>query len=443
MKKSMLLLSGVLLASTALAGCGGKTEEPAATGGDQQSQSVTIKVQSWYTEDQGNWKATIEAFNKAHPNINVVYESMSEKGDSQEGMKKMDLLAASGDQMDVIMYASAADYAQRVGAGMLEPLDEYLQKDGLNPAEEFKLDTSVNGKYYALPGKMIEWLVMLNKDMLDAANLPVPEEWTWDDYADYARKLTSGEGAAKVYGSYFHTWKDYAQVALGNDPELPLIVAEDGTPNLDNPRLRFSLDLRNRMENVDKSSVPYYDVVSQKMGYRDVFYAGKNAMLLTGNWMVGELALNGKFNTAFAPYPKFDANDPNGYTSVNADFVGVAAASKHKQEAYEFVKWYATEGIIEQGMFFSGWTKADLNKNVEAILQSGEPELAQLIDKESLLHTLEVNKATKLVVPPTFSLEQEKEFLSQVELYLTGKQDLDKTIETATKKMADIKASNN
>ncbi|MDF2923112.1 MAG: transporter substrate-binding protein [Paenibacillaceae bacterium] len=86
------------------------------------------------------------------------------------------LLAASGDQMDVIMYSAAPDYAQRVGAGMLEPLDEYLKMDGLDPKAEFKIDTSVNGKYYALPGKMIEWLVLLNKDKLDQAKLPVPTD---------------------------------------------------------------------------------------------------------------------------------------------------------------------------------------------------------------------------------------------------------------------------
>ncbi|MNP67924.1 hypothetical protein D3C76_1638140 [compost metagenome] len=97
--------------------------------------------------------------------------------------------------------------------------------------------------------------------------------------------------------------------------------------------------------------------------------------------------------------------------------------------------------MLEQGMFFSGWKKADLNKNVEAILKSGKPELAKFIDKDSLLATLKVNKATKLIVPPTFSLQQEKELLSQVELYLTGKQDLEKTIQTTTKKLNDIKAS--
>ncbi|TDG00094.1 ABC transporter substrate-binding protein [Paenibacillus piri] len=447
MKKSMLVLSGVLLTTTALAGCGSGKDNAAPgnnAGGAAGSANapVTIKVQGWYTEPQGNWNATVEAYNKTHPNVKVVYESMSEKGDSQEGMKKLDLLAASGDQMDVVMYSSASDFAQRVGAGILEPLDDYLKKDNVVVKDEYKIDPAVNGKYYALPGKMIEWFVMLNKDKLDAAGLPVPTDWTWDDYAEYAKKLTKGDGPSKTYGSYFHTWKDYAQLLQNNDVDNSYIVKSDGSENIDNPKVRTSLELRNKMENVDKTSVPYYEVVSQKMNYRDVYYGGKSAMLATGNWMVGELALNGKFKTVFAPYPKADAKDPNGYTLVGADFMGVAASSKHKQEAYDFVRWYTTEGIQTQGLFFSGWKKADLNKNVDAILSTGKPEQSALIDKESLLNTLKVNKATKLVIPPTYALQQEKEFLNQVELYLTGKQDLDKTIQTAKTKIEDIKKSN-
>jgi len=442
MKKSLL----IVLTAASLAGCSSNSgSAPAASGGAAATagskEPITIKVQGWYTEAQGNWNKTVEAYNKTHPNVKVVYEGMSEKGDSQEGMKKLDLLAASGEQMDVVMYSSPADFAQRVGAGILEPLDDYLKKDNIVVKDEYKVDQSVNGKNYSLPGKTAQWFVMLNKDKLDEAKLPVPTEWTWNDYADYAKKLTKGEGANKTYGSYFHNWKEYGLLALMNDKDNPYLAKPDGTPYIDNDKVKFSLDLRNKMENVDKTSVPYFDVVSQKMAYRDVFYAGKTAMLATGDWMIGELVLNGKFKTAFAPYPKYDAKDENGYTSAGSDFIGVAASSKHKQEAYDFVRWYTTEGIMTQGLFMSGWKKADINANIEAILKAGKPEVTALIDKDSLLATEKVNKAAKMIVPPTYALQQEKAFLDQVELFLTGKQDLNKTITTATAKMEDIKKS--
>lgn len=441
MKKKILFgLSGALLITTALAGCSGSKGEVAEPG--SAAKPTTIKVQGWYTEAQGNWKATVEAYNKLHPEVKVVYESMSENGDSKEGMKKLDLLAASGDEMDVIMYPSAPDFAQRAGAGVLEPLDEYLKKDGIVVKDEYQIDPVLDGKYYVLPGKLVQWFVMMNKDKLDEANLPVPKEWTWNDYAEYAKKLTKGEGPSKVYGSYFHTWKDYSLLALNNDPQNPYVVKADGSQNIDNQKTRYSLDLRFQMENKDNSSVPYYQVISQKMNVRDVFYAGKAAMALTGNWMVSELPLNGKFKTAFAPYPKYDAKDENGYTDTGADYIGVAASSKHKKEAYEFVKWYSTEGIIKQGMFFSPWKKADINTNLEAILKNGKPDLIALMDKESLLHTLKIGKNPKLVIPPTYGQQQEKEFLSQVERFLTNSQDLETTIQNSVSKMEQIKKSN-
>jgi multiple sugar transport system substrate-binding protein len=72
MKKSLLVLSGVLLAATTLAGCSkDNTAVPAdkggSTGKEGNKEPVTIKVQAWYTEAQGNWNATVEAYNKLHP----------------------------------------------------------------------------------------------------------------------------------------------------------------------------------------------------------------------------------------------------------------------------------------------------------------------------------------------------------------------------------------
>ena len=44
---------------------------------------------------------------------------------------------------------------------------------------------------------------MMNKGHLDEAGLEIPTEWTWDEYRDYAKKMTTDEH----YGSYLHTWQ--------------------------------------------------------------------------------------------------------------------------------------------------------------------------------------------------------------------------------------------
>ncbi|TBL76023.1 ABC transporter substrate-binding protein [Paenibacillus thalictri] len=449
MKKSFKVIAGVLVASTALAGCGGQATDKGGTQGAAQggtpaaSGPVTIKIHSWYTKDQMNLDTVVAAFNKKFPDIKVEYVGLSEKGDSNEAAQKLDLAAASGEAMDVIMLSNPPAYAQRVGVGMFAPLDDYLKKDNINYKDEYKADTALNGKYYALPGKVSQWFVLLNKDALDEAKLPVPTEWTWQDYQDYAKKLTKGEGAAKRYGAYFHNWKEFATLALANDPKNNYIVTADGSPNLDNDRERYSLQMRNQMENVDKTAVPYFDVISQKMNYRDVYFGGKAAMLPIGDWMIpetgGSATVTPKFKTVFAPYPKYQAGDENGLTNAGMDYIGIAQSSKNKDAAWKFIRWYSTEGIVEQGRALSGWTKADLNKNVEAILATAKAP--DMVDKTSLLSTLKVGKPASIIVPPEFAAQAEKDFLAQVELFLTGKQDLEKTIKASVDKINSLKAS--
>lgn len=41
----------------------------------------------------------------------------------------------------------------------------------------------------------------MNKEALDAANLPIPTDWTWDELREYATKLKTADG----YGFIQHT----------------------------------------------------------------------------------------------------------------------------------------------------------------------------------------------------------------------------------------------
>ncbi|MFK4996709.1 hypothetical protein ACI2OX_01750 [Bacillus sp. N9] len=99
----------------------------------------------------------------------------------------MDLAAASGEQMDVLMFSNPADYAQRVSLDMLEPIDTFIEEEGFSYDDEYKSSTKIGDHYYGLPGKFSTWYVLLNKDHLDAAGLEVPKSWTWEEYMDYAK----------------------------------------------------------------------------------------------------------------------------------------------------------------------------------------------------------------------------------------------------------------
>ncbi|HEX7057653.1 MAG TPA: sugar ABC transporter substrate-binding protein [Bacilli bacterium] len=457
-------LSIVMVLSFLLAACGSKsandssnsagaTASPAAsaTAAPQQTEPVKIRLFTYGTENDYNWSQTIAAFEKAYPDIQVEVITLSDKGDTQESMKKLDLAAASGEAMDVVMFSDPAGYAQHVGLGMVAPLDEFISKEGFNLTDEYKVDTHLNGKIYALPGKFNPWYVLLNKTMLDAKGLKVPTDWTWADFEDYAAKLTSGSGADKVYGTYFHGpqnggWMEYLKLMMENQPQNPEFLKADGSSNLADPNFQKTLELRQRMEKAG-TVVPYTDVISQKLAYRDEFYHQKAAMLVIGSWMNTMLGGNDQyplnFEVAVAPFPKNNPGDQSGYTPVTTDYVAMAEVSKHKEEAYKFIRWYTTEGQIVQGKNVPSWNKVsaeDLSKIIDTILSgTANPEK---VDKASLVSTLANSRAPEIIPPVTYQAEVYKAIDTEFQKFILGKQDLATTVKNCQEQTQKIIDSN-
>ncbi|WP_019909852.1 ABC transporter substrate-binding protein [Paenibacillus sp. HW567] len=457
-------ISGVLMLSL-LAGCGGNNNNDAASGGTDgaanqaesgaaagSTEKTNLRLYTYGTEEAYNWKHTLEAYEAANPEVTIELVQLSEKGDTQEAFKKLDLEAASSAQMDILMFSDAAGYAQRVALGMAEPLDDYIAKDGFKVEEDYKVDTRLDGKVYSLPGKFNPWYVLLNKDNLDEAGLAVPTDWTWDDFADYAKKLTKGEGAEKRYGAYFHGpqaggWMEFLKLKMENQPQNSEFLKADGTSNLEDPNFKATLELRLRMEKEDKSSVPYTDMISQKLAYRTQFFNQSASMILIGSWMNTEIGGTEKvplnFNLAVAPFPKNNAGDENGLTPVTTDYVAVAAKSKNKEAAYKFVRWYTTEGQLVQGKNIPAWSKVTSDQ-VEGIIDTilAGTKNPEKVDKKSLVDTLVASKASAIIPPATYQAEVYKAINEEYEKMILGDQDVDKTVQNAQDRVNKIIAAN-
>jgi multiple sugar transport system substrate-binding protein len=446
-KKIWALFICTVLFSGLVTGCSGS--ESKATSDSKKVKKVTLKFYSYGTEENYNWTRTIKSFEKKYPTINVEIVVLGEKGDTKEATKKLDLAAASGEQMDVLMFSESASYAQHVSMGMVAPLDEFIKGEGYKVPEEYKVDTLINGKYYALPGKFNPWYVLLNKDHLDATGLKVPKDWTWDEFMEYAKALTTNEH----YGTYFHgpqdgSWMEYMRLALASEPGNSEFLTENGKSNLDNPLFKKSLEIRIKMEKNDKSAVPYADILSQKLHYRDEFFNQDASSILIGSWMNTELGGTDQyplsFNVAVAPFPKNRKGDMGGYAPVTTDYMSVAASSKHKKEAYTFIRWYTTEGQIVQGKNIPSWNKVkeqDLEKIIDRILSGTKnPEK---VDKQSLINVLTNAKSSKFISPVPNQGEIYKVINEEYEKLIFGEQNIDKTIEASQDRIQEIIKSNN
>jgi len=395
-KHATLLLSIILLAVTVLAGCSsstggskgnnGATTAPKSSSEPAAQEKVTIRYFNWDNDVQAQTTAEyIKQFEAENPNIRVESVSLV-PGNSLETMKKLDFLVASEEQVDLIAFPNTSELFSRAQNGVLAPLNEFYEADGLKPEEEYMVNPKMNENYYGIQTNATTNFILLNKDALDEAGLEVPKVgWTWDDFRDYAKKLTKDNNGTKQYGAYFHSWPLYMNPAAQVNMRHPFLT-EEGETNFTDPTFKYFFELRRAMEAEDKSAKPYSDVIGAKLAYRTEFFDGKAAMMLTGSWMISEIGDTEKyphaFKTAIAPVPLPSAGaDPSVF--IGGNFVSIGANSKHKEESYKFARFIATN-LSEARIELPGWIKGDAKPIVERLI--GENK--ELYDLDSLMYTL-------------------------------------------------------
>lgn len=220
MKKLLaVLLAGMMV--TSLAACGGKTEEPApepteettteegtteegteeggeAAGKLAADTTETLTYCSWNDTQKQQNQATIDAFNKYYPNINIELSYSS----WNEYWNKLEAAASSGNLTDLITQHTNC-IAMYVNNGFMADLTD-LADYGFdfsydNHPEGVKKLYRFDDKMWAVP-KDIDCIVLVyNKDMFDAAGVEYPtDSWTWDDLEAAAEKMTDKD--AGKYG---------------------------------------------------------------------------------------------------------------------------------------------------------------------------------------------------------------------------------------------------
>ncbi|MFC4024714.1 ABC transporter substrate-binding protein [Oceanobacillus longus] len=430
-KKLILFIIAMMVAFLAACGNGGES-----TSGEEEDGKTTLKFYTWINEENGNWEETIKAFEEAHPDIKIDLKVLVENMSSDDYLQKLDLDAAAGEKIDVLMTSSSEHLSKRVSAGMIEPIDTYLENEGINVEEVYNMaasSASSDGSYYGLPSKYNTYLIMLNKNHLDDAGLEVPTEWTWEEYKDYANELTTNDR----YGSYLHTWSTFYHVlkVLGKADENLLIKA-DGSSNMDDPTIAESLKLRYELEQEDKSSEPYANIISQQLNYRQQFFSEQASMTPISSYMVTEWGgFNPEFPIAWAPWPKNNEGDPS-YAFSSADVMSIGNNSDHKEEAYEFIRWMTTEGMLVQNKSIPAWTETDLKEVLTNLASTTSNPDA--VDVESLQYTIENSVPTEQFLPAGYMTEVYNAYNAEAERYLLGEQDLDTTMENAKNSVEDV-----
>lgn len=89
---------------------------------------------------------------------------------------------------------------------------------------------------------------------------------------------------------------------------------------------------------------------------------------------------------------------------MSGELISVSETSKHKQEAYDFMRWISTEGIVKQGVWVPSLKDADLNKVLETL--GSEISNPDAIHIESFKHALTSVQSTNRFAPKGLITEE-------------------------------------
>lgn len=346
--KFISLMLVIIMVATVFYGCGSsKDADQAKTGQETQSktaetteitpkQPVTVKFVSNMTLGR-DLSEVIKEYNNEESLINVEVVTH----DDSSYREKVAVQLAGGSDYDLICNSNNADYSSLALKNQYLALDELIKKDqvdisGFGPLYE---GVKINGKVFGLPITRTTWVLFYNKNLFDAAKEPYPKaDMTWSEFRNLAKKMTSGEGAEKIWGAHFHTWP-VCWFGTGLQTGAT-IVDEDLSPFKDALQLR--LDLEN-----DGSIMKYTDQIATSVHYRAAFVKGNVAMNIIGDWHIGQLredeekgALKFDWDIQSLPHPdKVSSNTSWGMPAT----ASMNNASKYKDEAWDVLKYVVSE----------------------------------------------------------------------------------------------------
>lgn len=450
-RKATSLIMASAMAASLLAGCSGggstpteapktettKTEAAATTGGEsstaapestESGEPITLRFVSWQTNHDAANQKVAEEYKKLHPNVTVQFDYVGDMN-SKDYLTKTDIMLMGGEAIDLLMTPGYAEYTVRASSGSYLPLDDFFAEEGVKAEDAYNVVVPVNGQTYGIPGEMKYNLVLINKDMLDEAGLPVPSlDWTWDGYRDYAQKLTTGSGADTKYGSYFHSWGNVNLWGITSGKKGSSYFNDDKTLTFGNPDFAKFLQYRYDLENTDKCSVPLADVKSLNMNYRDQFFNGNIAMLPMGTFMLSDIGnekYSPQFTTTFARQPLWD-KDGEHYNVAAGTMFSIAKTSEHPKEAYDFLRFWTTEGVNIKGMFISNAKDSDRMDSVNQIIK----DFTDKVDVDALQAIMQDPKWVDSyeAFTPEYQSEIDSILTEETDKYLLGSQSLDDTI---------------
>jgi multiple sugar transport system substrate-binding protein len=275
-----------------------------------------LRVSSW--GNSGEQKVNTESlarFNEAYPNVTIKYEPVPEQFQTKI---KADF---SGNTEPDVFYLDASLMTALAPNDLLLPLDDYMTEAGVK-TDDYVGDLVTlyqqDGKTYALPKDQGSLALFINDEMAQKGGVDPASLKTWDDVTAAAKKLTVGEGPAKVYGMCVN--RDINRAGA--------FILQNGNPIVENGKATVAQD--NAVEAVnwwygfkkDGTGAEATDIgagwCGEALGKQQV------AMVVEGGWLL-----------------PFMADSANGFQDIKFSAVPIPTPASGKQATLVFTNGWA------------------------------------------------------------------------------------------------------
>lgn len=300
------------------------------------SEPVTLVWSFW--GDPGelppNWEV-IGAFEATHPGVRIKVQHAP----WSSYFDKIQTQMAGGTAPDVMFLNNIPSYAAR---GVLEPLDDFIAQSGFDTSPYYPELLRIfmyDGKVYGLPRDNDTTVLYYNKKLFTEAGVAYPDRtWNWNTLVEAGKKLTRADPRGRI--------TQYA-IALERN-KYPLFVYQNGGAVFDDALqpTRFMLHEPPAAEAIQYMAdlmirhriAPSFVDMQQMGSTTELFLTGRVAMVMTNAARIPSFVEAG-FEWDVAPLP-------TGPTGIRANSLGgagyvISATSKHKREAWEFLKFLA------------------------------------------------------------------------------------------------------
>jgi multiple sugar transport system substrate-binding protein len=292
----------------------------------------------------GEMKKVVALFEKQHPNIHVK---------TVGGVSDEKILASirGGNAPDLAQSFKTDDTGAYCRTGAWIDLKSYMDEAGIKASlfpQVAQYYSQYDGTRCALPMLADTYGLYYNKDLFKQAGLTRPPK-TMSELAAYAKKLTKrkSDGSLDVVG-LDPVMGFYEMVPEHFAPQWGVKWLDADGKSMLSRDPQWAKLLRWQKNLIDWYG--YDKLVRFQAGAGDEFAAsnaferGKLAMNLDGEWRVAFIRrYHPNLNYGTAPMPVDDAH-PELYGSgyVNGSLLGIPKNAKHKDQAWELMRWLAT-----------------------------------------------------------------------------------------------------